>query len=724
MYLFCLFVCPTEKYRNENTITWVSDASKTLGAQVGMKMIKIAGINVSGMRQEEAINVIKANSKRPLHVVFEIPQAKSGSTATPPKSKSPAVTRSGSWEIVDDKDAKPKTTGGVSAETPQKSTDKMKTTENKNETSSPANNISDATSTSAPTKVAEKGEETADPADVTFMTNALRKLHVQRESGDLNEKDYEQTVASFGMSAAVVRKAEATIEAERKAAAEKAEEEAAAFEEVRVRQLTDIQHSLVFPKDVMAVQLLDEGEGVKKSTAKRRRRRLVLQGEIERFRKSHSVFVSALRDMYLFLLSDMLLVTDRKKSLFKKGKKKKEKMFSVTYEVAEVIPLDQVGIVTLNDLAYLNEKDSDRMFSVQSPVREHRFVAQDRETKAKWLDALKTQLLELTSKEVIDSMIGYEHMVVNGTFFSSCMIGRPDILKKLVAMLPPANAATSVPAKDLAVNAFDSQGFTALHYAAHTGNAQCARILCAYPQVLKDFASKRPQHDMPIHMTAIKEHAECTKLLLESGATASVRDAQGRTPLDLVVYKAATQPSKDHSSHRCVRIILSHRGSAPLNSSKASSKKTAHSTLSNSDPLSMFRDLNTGDSILMCVAAKAAHQPGAHHVANALVEVGASINQRRARGGQSSLHLACANPRNPPTPDVLATLLRAGAEPNLVDEGLNTPLHYLLMSRVNQYGAAKAKGKTVVPPTARPPTDLKDTTSQAQTRSTANPTYT
>ena len=112
------------------------------------------------------------------------------------------------------------------------------------------------------------------------------------------------------------------------------------------------------------------------------------------------------------------------------------------------------------------------------------------------------------------------------------------------------------------------------------------------------------------------------------------------------------------------------------------------------DPLAMFRDLNTGDSILMSAVATHAHQDGIHHVVSSLLEAGALVNQRRRGDRRSALHIACSSRRRVPTTALLDTLLRVGAEPNLADHGLNTALHLLLIPRVNIWIQAKADGSS------------------------------
>ena len=94
----------------------------------------------------------------------------------------------------------------------------------------------------------------------------------------------------------------------------------------------------------------------------------------------------------------------------------------------------------------------------------------------------------------------------------------------------------------------------------------------------------------------------------------------------------------------------------------------------------MFRDLNTGDSILMSAVATHAHQDGTHHVVSNLIEAGAVVNQRR-RGDRVLLFTLLV-----PLEDVFPQRhfwIRyfVCAEPNLADHGANTALHLLLIPR-------------------------------------------
>jgi phosphopantetheinyl transferase (holo-ACP synthase) len=464
-------------------IVWVSEESAKLGAKIGMTLIKVEGIKVSNMKQKEAIKIIKAHPERPLRVTFAA-AAKKSPTATAAAAATTTTTTEDDNIIPDD------------------------------------NIISDDVKEDDDTSFVEemnRVDDGVEPQDMIFIMTSMRKLQSQLESGDLTQSDYDQTIASFGFPKKALEQADAALRRERLDREAEEAEKAKVVEEKRVETLSEIQKSLVFVskgKPTPEVKLLEDGG--------KHNRNLILQGEMQRVRSKHSVFVSSTREMYVFLLSDMLIVSDRKKSLFKK--KEKGQLLSVRYEVEEVVRLDVVGVVTLTDLRFM--KDSpEHSFKVTSPSRDHIFVAPNKETKTKWLNALKTQILKNTPSDVRDSMVGYEHIVLGGTFFSACMIGRQDILKRLLE--------SDVKADE--INALDSHGYTALHYAAKTGNSKCMGLLCSSPLVIKDIASSRSEHEMPLHMTVSKEHAQCTLVLKREKTSLSLSLTHTHTHFTLLV---------------------------------------------------------------------------------------------------------------------------------------------------------------------------------------------
>uniref|UniRef100_A0A1E1XCT4 Osteoclast-stimulating factor 1 n=1 Tax=Amblyomma aureolatum TaxID=187763 RepID=A0A1E1XCT4_9ACAR len=83
----------------------------------------------------------------------------------------------------------------------------------------------------------------------------------------------------------------------------------------------------------------------------------------------------------------------------------------------------------------------------------------------------------------------------------------------------------------VSANSLDKAGCTALHWAAHGGHAECARILLSIPGVQIDVQNKLG--DTPLHSGAWKGHSDIVRMLLNAGANKSVKNKEGRTPLEL-----------------------------------------------------------------------------------------------------------------------------------------------------------------------------------------------
>ncbi|KAL3203932.1 hypothetical protein MRX96_041600 [Rhipicephalus microplus] len=83
----------------------------------------------------------------------------------------------------------------------------------------------------------------------------------------------------------------------------------------------------------------------------------------------------------------------------------------------------------------------------------------------------------------------------------------------------------------VSVNSLDKAGCTALHWAAHGGHTECARILLSIPGVQVDVQNKLG--DTPLHSSAWKGHSNIVKMLLTAGANKNLKNKEGRTPLEL-----------------------------------------------------------------------------------------------------------------------------------------------------------------------------------------------
>jgi ankyrin repeat protein len=90
----------------------------------------------------------------------------------------------------------------------------------------------------------------------------------------------------------------------------------------------------------------------------------------------------------------------------------------------------------------------------------------------------------------------------------------------------------------------NSEGFTALHYAASYGYIEIADLLLAKNA---DVDAKTGKGETPLHYAASYGHKDIVELLLSNGVNVDVRDGIGRTPL----YDAAASSRIEE-----VRILL------------------------------------------------------------------------------------------------------------------------------------------------------------------------
>jgi hypothetical protein len=79
-------------------------------------------------------------------------------------------------------------------------------------------------------------------------------------------------------------------------------------------------------------------------------------------------------------------------------------------------------------------------------------------------------------------------------------------------------------------NAKGEGGVTPLHHAAIIGNADVARLLLDHGA---DVNARDKRGSTPLHHAAVVGSADFARLLLERGADPSIRDKDGRTPLDV-----------------------------------------------------------------------------------------------------------------------------------------------------------------------------------------------
>ncbi|GAB6020803.1 Ankyrin repeat domain-containing protein 39 [Chamberlinius hualienensis] len=92
------------------------------------------------------------------------------------------------------------------------------------------------------------------------------------------------------------------------------------------------------------------------------------------------------------------------------------------------------------------------------------------------------------------------------------------------------------------VNQPDTYGYTALHYAARNGNLEAVKLLLlnkADPN-----RKTRSGEGTPLQRAAYQGHVDIAKLLIQHGAIACTKDADGRTALHKAAERNQTQVCK------------------------------------------------------------------------------------------------------------------------------------------------------------------------------------
>lgn len=101
----------------------------------------------------------------------------------------------------------------------------------------------------------------------------------------------------------------------------------------------------------------------------------------------------------------------------------------------------------------------------------------------------------------------------------------------------------------VSVNGLDKSGSTPLHWAASGGHHECAKTLLEIPNCQVDVQNKLG--DTPLHNAAWKGYASIVELLLENGATRTIKNNEKQTPYDL----SAKNPEVG-------KLLMIHTGSA------------------------------------------------------------------------------------------------------------------------------------------------------------------
>ncbi len=233
------------------------------------------------------------------------------------------------------------------------------------------------------------------------------------------------------------------------------------------------------------------------------------------------------------------------------------------------------------------------------------------------------------------------------------------------------------------VNTPDSSGATCVHLAAAAGHTSVLDLLLRYGDI--DVNTRRNDQSTALHLAAAEGHESAVKLLIHEGADLNARDATGNTPL----HGAAQR------GHKAVTEQLVG-GGAFFDATNVDGE-TPLSLALDAGHAEIKRHLQSvGD---FSEAAAAGH---AEKISNVLL-AGFSFVDARDSSSLTPIHRAVDNAHI----DVVALLLKHGANPNVTDQSGLTPLHYsaragaddiarLLLSAEAAVAAVDAAGTTAL----------------------------
>ncbi|XWS57699.1 hypothetical protein CRYUN_Cryun09bG0195800 [Craigia yunnanensis] len=239
-------------------------------------------------------------------------------------------------------------------------------------------------------------------------------------------------------------------------------------------------------------------------------------------------------------------------------------------------------------------------------------------------------------------------------FLNAACTGNLDLLKNIAAQLDEGKGL----AKTVA-DIKDANKRGAIHFAAREGKTEVCRYLLE--ELKLDVDTKDEDGETPLLHAARQGHTLTAKYLLDHGASYAIPSDLGATALhhsagigniDLLKYILAkgveVDPQSDvgtplvwaagHAQHDAVKVLLEHHANP---------------------------NAETEDNITPLLSAVAA---GSLACLDLLIQAGAKVNV--AAGGATPLHIAADNG----SPELINSLLKAGADPNVIDEDDQKPI--------------------------------------------------
>jgi ankyrin repeat protein len=212
------------------------------------------------------------------------------------------------------------------------------------------------------------------------------------------------------------------------------------------------------------------------------------------------------------------------------------------------------------------------------------------------------------------------------------------------------------------------KGYNLLHMAAWKGHFKITRMLLEHDESMKLLVNTPNNYGQtPLHLASTHDHASIVALLLKFGADMETRDGYKMTPLQCASGFIGSGKAAQLLLERGANFgVQNEDGQMPLHLASMHNHPNIVALL-----LKLGAPVDLKDSNDMTPLLCALESFGSGGVVQLLLEHGASVNARNKRGW-TPLHSASASEETPP--DVVASLLKLGADVDALDNDNMTPL--------------------------------------------------
>ena len=231
-------------------------------------------------------------------------------------------------------------------------------------------------------------------------------------------------------------------------------------------------------------------------------------------------------------------------------------------------------------------------------------------------------------------------------------------------------------------NAKDKMGLTPLHRACGP-KSKAHEVVSLLISAEAELNKKDKTWQTPLHIAATAGATTCARFLIKAGALSNERDSFGRTPLHLAAQLTVLKSVHSEAAGDFCKLLID-KGEASLSARDNLGRQPIHYACIAGNS-STFRSLTEAGAKLdvsdseLFMPIHCACISGSNNILIQIIKAGilsqptfSSQVDALAHGDQSPLHLASAGG----FVDCVQTLLKNGADPEMVNIAGATPLHY------------------------------------------------